>query len=79
MTTAWDGCAPLLDAALALVEEGSRVLLSTNSTLCDDGALEDLARAGLRAAGRRGRIHREPPLPDFAPGQGAVTLWITLG
>lgn len=73
-----DHFAALLDAALQVAVPGARLLLSTNSTLCDDVALETMAREGLKAAGLRGALHREPALPDFPPGHGAVTLWITL-
>lgn len=70
--------AALLDATLLLVDSGARILLSTNSTLCDLPALERLARDGLQAFGRSATFRRESRLPDFPAGQGAVTLWIEL-
>jgi 23S rRNA (cytosine1962-C5)-methyltransferase len=70
--------AALLTAALPVVAPGGRVLLSTNSTACDGPMLEAMARECLGAAGLRGVFHREPALPDFPPGHGAVTTWLTL-
>lgn len=70
--------AGLLAAVLPVVAPGGRVLLSTNSTLADAAMLETMARECLRAGGHRGAFHREPALPDFPPGHGAATTWLTL-
>ena len=42
------------------------------------GALEVMARYCLKATRRAGNFHHESPLPDFPPGVGAATVWLTL-
>ena len=68
----------LLSAALELAEPAASILISTNCTKLDRQALERTARFALKAARRGGDFHREPPLADFPPGEGAQTLWLHL-
>jgi 23S rRNA (cytosine1962-C5)-methyltransferase len=64
--------------ALELTERDSHVLLSTNCATLREHALEVMARYGLKIARRAGRFERSPPLPDFPPGTGASSIWVTL-
>jgi 23S rRNA (cytosine1962-C5)-methyltransferase len=68
----------LLIASLELTERNSHVLVSTNCSTLREHALEVMARYGLKAARRAGSFHRSPPLPDFPPGTGASSIWLTL-
>ena len=68
----------LLLEALDLAERNTRILLSTNCTSLNERALEVMARFCLKAKRRAGSVHSEPPLPDFPPGAGARTAWLTL-
>jgi len=68
----------LLVDALELAERDSHVLLSTNCSTLREHALEVMARYGLKAAQRAAMLHRQPPLPDFPPGVGASSIWLTL-
>ena len=68
----------LLVDALELAERDSHVLLSTNCSTLREHALEVMARYGLKAARRAAMFHRQPPLPDFPPGAGARSIWLTL-
>jgi 23S rRNA (cytosine1962-C5)-methyltransferase len=68
----------LLIDALELTERDSHVLLSTNCSTLREHALEVMARYGLKTARRAGRFHRPPPLPDYPPGAGASSIWLTL-
>jgi 23S rRNA (cytosine1962-C5)-methyltransferase len=68
----------LLLAALEVAARDARILLSTNCSTLGDRALEVMGRFCLKASRRAGNFHREPPLPDFPPGAGAATLWLTL-
>lgn len=68
----------LLLAALEVAERNARILLSTNCSTLGDRALEVMGRYCLKATRRAGVFHREPPLPDFPPGVGAATVWLTL-
>ena len=68
----------LLVDALELAERDSHVLLSTNCSTLREHALEVMARYGLKAARRAAMLHRQPPLPDFPPGVGASSIWLTL-
>jgi 23S rRNA (cytosine1962-C5)-methyltransferase len=68
----------LLLAALEVAERDARILLSTNCSTLGDRALEVMGRFCLKASRRAGTFHREPALPDFPPGVGASTLWLTL-
>jgi 23S rRNA (cytosine1962-C5)-methyltransferase len=68
----------LLVNSLELAERSSHVLVSTNCSTLREHALEVVARYGLKAARRAGTLHRSPPLPDFPPGGGASSIWLTL-
>jgi len=70
--------AALLSATFGVTGPGARILLSTNSTLCDEAMLEGMARECLRNAGLRAGFHREAALADFPAGHGAVTTWLTM-
>ncbi len=67
----------LLDA-LDLAPRDSHLLLSTNCSTLREHALEVMARYGLKTARRAATFHRQPPLPDFPPGTGASSIWLTL-
>jgi 23S rRNA (cytosine1962-C5)-methyltransferase len=67
----------LLDS-LELTERNSRVLVSTNCSTLREHALEVMARYALKTARRAGAFHRSPLLPDFPPGTGASSIWLTL-
>jgi 23S rRNA (cytosine1962-C5)-methyltransferase len=68
----------LLVDSLELTERNSHVLISTNCSKLRAQALEGMARYGLKAARRAGTFHRSPPLPDFPPGTGATSIWLSL-
>ena len=68
----------LLLSALEVSERSARILLSTNCTSLRERALEVMARYCLKVSRRAGTFHRPPPLPDFPPGAGASTVWMTL-
>jgi 23S rRNA (cytosine1962-C5)-methyltransferase len=68
----------LLVDSLELTERNSHVLISTNCSTLREHALEVMARYGLKAARRAGTLRRSPPLPDFPPGTGASSIWLTL-
>jgi 23S rRNA (cytosine1962-C5)-methyltransferase len=68
----------LLVDSLELTERNSHVLVSTNCSTLREHALEVMARYGLKAARRAGTLRRSPPLPDFLPGTGASSIWLTL-
>ena len=68
----------LLLAALEVAERDARILLSTNCSTLRERALEVMGRFCLKATRRAGGFHREQPLPDFPPGAGAATVWLTL-
>jgi 23S rRNA (cytosine1962-C5)-methyltransferase len=68
----------LLINSLELTERNSHVLVSTNCSTLGEHALEVMGRYGLKAARRAGTFHRSPPLPDFPPGTGASSIWLTL-
>jgi 23S rRNA (cytosine1962-C5)-methyltransferase len=68
----------LLVDSLELTERNSHVLISTNCSTLREHALEVMARYGLKAARRDGTLRRSPPLPDFPPGTGASSIWLTL-
>jgi 23S rRNA (cytosine1962-C5)-methyltransferase len=68
----------LLVDSLELTERNSHVLISTNCSTLREHALEVMARYGLKAARRAGTLRRSPPLPDFLPGTGASSIWLTL-
>ena len=68
----------LLLAALEVAERDGKILLSTNCSSLRERALEVMARFCLKTTRRTGAFHREGPLPDFPPGVGATTVWLTL-
>jgi 23S rRNA (cytosine1962-C5)-methyltransferase len=68
----------LLVDSLELAERNSHILVSTNCSTLREHALEVMARYGLKAARRAGTFHRSPQLPDFPPGTGASSIWLTL-
>jgi 23S rRNA (cytosine1962-C5)-methyltransferase len=68
----------LLVGSLELAERNSHILVSTNCSTLREHALEVMARYGLKAARRAGTFHRSPQLPDFPPGRGASSIWLTL-
>jgi len=68
----------LLLAALEVAQRNARILLSTNCSTLGERALEVMGRFCLKATRRAGGFHREPALPDFPPGVGAASVWLTL-
>jgi 23S rRNA (cytosine1962-C5)-methyltransferase len=68
----------LLLAALEVAERNAHILLSTNCSTLREHALEVMGRYGLKTARRAGHFHRAPLLPDFPPGAGASTIWLSL-
>jgi 23S rRNA (cytosine1962-C5)-methyltransferase len=68
----------LLLAALEVAERNAQILLSTNCSTLGQRVLEVMGRFCLKATRRAGDFHREPALPDFPPGVGAATVWLTL-
>jgi 23S rRNA (cytosine1962-C5)-methyltransferase len=68
----------LLIDALGLAERDSHVLVSTNCSALREHALEVMARYCLKATRRAATFHRPPQLPDFPPGAGASSIWLTL-
>lgn len=68
----------LLLAAFEVAERNAHILLSTNFLGLRERALEMMARYCLKVSRRAGNFHREPPPPDFPPGAGASTVWLTL-
>lgn len=68
----------LLIDSLGLAERDSRVLVSTNCSALREHALEVMARYCLKATRRAATFHRPPQLPDFPPGAGASSIWLTL-
>jgi 23S rRNA (cytosine1962-C5)-methyltransferase len=68
----------LLLAALEVATRDAKILLSTNCTRLNERALEVMARFCLKATRRAGNFVRSLPLPDFPPGVGASSLWLTV-
>lgn len=68
----------LVIAAMDLAAPRSRILVSTNCTTIQFADLERIARFALKFHRRPGDLHREAQPPDFPPGHGARTLWISL-
>jgi 23S rRNA (cytosine1962-C5)-methyltransferase len=64
--------------SIELTERNSHVLVSTNCSTLREHALEVMVRYGLKTARRAGTLRRSPPLPDFPPGTGASSIWLTL-
>jgi len=68
----------LVLAAMELAAPSARVLISTNCATIQHGDLERVARFALKFHRRAGDLHREAQPPDFRPGHGARTLWMSL-
>jgi 23S rRNA (cytosine1962-C5)-methyltransferase len=68
----------LLLAALEVAERDGKILLSTNCSSLGERTLEVMARYCLKATRRAGTFHRGASLPDFPPGVGAATVWLSL-
>lgn len=68
----------LVIAAMELAAPSARMLVSTNCTKLQQSDLERVARFALKFHRRAGDLQREPQPPDFPPGHGARTLWISL-
>ena len=68
----------LLVEALELAERDGHVLVSTNCSTLREHALEVMARYGLKTARRAATLHRSAALPDFPPGAGASSIWLSL-
>jgi 23S rRNA (cytosine1962-C5)-methyltransferase len=68
----------LLIATLEVAERNASILLSTNCSALRGRALEVMGRYCLKLSRRAGNFHRTPPLPDFPPGAGASSIWLTL-
>src|SRR6266540_4304896 len=68
----------LLVDSLEVAERDCHVLVSTNCSTLREHALGVMARYGLKAVRRAGTFQRSPPLPDFPPGTGASSIWLTL-
>ena len=68
----------LLLVALEVADRHAYILLSTNCSTLRERALESMARYCLKVSRRAGNLHREPPPPDFPPGAGASTVWLSL-
>jgi 23S rRNA (cytosine1962-C5)-methyltransferase len=68
----------LLINALALTERDSHVLVSTNCSALREHALEVMARYCLKATRRAATFQRPWQLPDFPPGTGASSIWLSL-
>jgi 23S rRNA (cytosine1962-C5)-methyltransferase len=68
----------LLLMALELAARDGHILLSTNCSALGKQALEVMARYCLKATRRAAKIQHSPALPDFAPGSGASSIWLSL-
>ena len=68
----------LVIAAMEVAAPRARMLVSTNCTKLQFADLERVARFALKFHRRPGDVHREAQPPDFPPGHGARTLWISL-
>ncbi len=68
----------LVIAAMELAAPRASILVSTNCTTIQFADLERVARFALKFHRRPGDLHREAQPPDFPPGHGARTLWISL-
>jgi 23S rRNA (cytosine1962-C5)-methyltransferase len=68
----------LLTRSLELAERDGHILLSTNCSTLREHALEVVARYGLKIARRAGTFCHSPVPPDFPPGTGASSIWLSL-
>jgi len=68
----------LVVVAMEAAAPSARILISTNCTKIQHADLERVARFALKFHRRPGDLHREAQPPDFPPGHGARTLWVSL-
>ncbi len=68
----------LVVAAMEAAAPSARILISTNCATIQIADLERVARFGMKFHRRAGALHREAQPPDFPPGHGARTLWVSL-
>ena len=68
----------LLLVALELAARDGHILLSTNCSSLGKHALHAMGRYCLKTVRRAGKFHRTSTLPDFAPGTGASSIWLSL-
>lgn len=68
----------LVIAAMEVAALSAHILISTNCTTIQHADLERVARFALKFHRRPGDLHREAQPPDFPPGHGARTLWVSL-
>ena len=68
----------LVLAAMEVAAPATRILVSTNCTKLQHSDLERVARFALKFHRRAGDLHREAQPPDFPPGHGARTMWLSL-
>ncbi len=68
----------LVLAAMELAAPSARMLISTNCTTIQHADLERVARFALKFHRRAGDLNRLAIPPDFPPGHGARTLWLSL-
>jgi 23S rRNA (cytosine1962-C5)-methyltransferase len=68
----------LVIAAMEVAAPSARILISTNCTTVQFADLERVGRFALKFHRRAGDMHREAQPPDFPPGHGARTLWVSL-
>ncbi|HYY14833.1 MAG TPA: class I SAM-dependent methyltransferase [Chthoniobacterales bacterium] len=68
----------LLARALEVAARDAHILLSTNCSALGQHALERMARHSLKLSRRAGKFARPAPLPDFPPGAGAESVWLSL-
>ena len=68
----------LVLAAMEVAAPSAHILVSTNCAKIQHSDLERVARFALKFHRRPGDLHREAQPPDFPPGHGAKTLWVSL-
>ena len=68
----------LVVAAMEAAAPSARILISTNYAKIQIADLERVARFALKFHRRAGDMQREAQQPDFPPGHGARTLWMSL-
>jgi 23S rRNA (cytosine1962-C5)-methyltransferase len=68
----------LILLALGVAERHGQILLSTNCSTLNERTLEAMARYCLKVSRRAAKLHRPPQLPDFPPGKGAKSVWLSL-
>ena len=68
----------LVIASMEVAAPSSRILISPNCATIQIADIERVARFALKFHRRPGDLHREAQPPDFPPGHGARTLWVSL-